>query len=342
MIYTVRLEQTARETKRMKYNPVFDTFSEKDYECSAKRPYGWIMESGTPPCDHLDALVMTDRDCRLGDVIQVRPVGVFYRHDHDHKLVTVPLYRSENDFSELPETEREELLHTYPVVFGDEGWFGREKAEEIIAGFMAKKKRKTIITVQHTQSEHHVNGRIGAWGNWNLTETGRRQAYGIGRFLQNEIADKDYHMYVSDLNRAVQTAEEINRTLGLVPEVREILREVNAGAGNGQTRAWYRENKYPEHGYDPDYKPFDDAESDRELWARVYPFYQELISNGEENILVVSHGTTLSFLQSMLMGFGFEDIRRSRFNGCGGSVSRFGIDTDGKVTAYYINHWVGE
>ncbi len=341
MVYSVRLEQTSKERKRMKYNPVFNTFSEKDYECSAKRPYGWIMETGTPPCDHLDALVMTDRPCCLGEVIQVRVVGVFYRHDYDHKLVTVPLDRTETDFSELPENEQEELLHTYPIVFEDEGWFGREKAEEIIAGFMSKKKRKTIITVQHTQSEHHVNGMIGAWGNWNLTEAGRKQAYDIGKFLENEVADKEYYMYVSDLNRTIQTAEEMNRTLKLVPEVREILREVNAGAGNGQTREWYNQNKKPEHGYDPDYKPFDDGESDRELWARIYPFYQEIISNEKENILVVSHGTTLSFLQSMLMRYTFEDIRRSRFNGCGGSVSRFSINTDGKVTAEYINYRLG-
>ena len=35
--------------------------------------------------------------------------------------------------------------------------------------------RKTIITVQHTESEHHLNGHAGAWGNWSLTEKGRQQ-----------------------------------------------------------------------------------------------------------------------------------------------------------------------
>ena len=43
------------------------------------------------------------------------------------------------------------------------------------------KRRKTIITVQHTQSEHHVNGYIGAQGNWNLTELGKTQADHIGK-----------------------------------------------------------------------------------------------------------------------------------------------------------------
>ncbi len=36
---------------------------------------------------------------------------------------------------------------------------------------------KTIITVQHTESEHHLNGHAGAWGNWPLTKKGHQQAF---------------------------------------------------------------------------------------------------------------------------------------------------------------------
>ena len=38
---------------------------------------------------------------------------------------------------------------------------------------------KTIITVQHTESEHHLNGHAGAWGNRPLTEKGHQQAFEI-------------------------------------------------------------------------------------------------------------------------------------------------------------------
>ena len=69
------------------------------------------------------------------------------------------------------------------------------------------KRRKTIITVQHTQSEHHVNGYIGAQGNWNLTELGKEQARAIGRWLsEREHCDDSWLLYTSDLNRAFQTA----------------------------------------------------------------------------------------------------------------------------------------
>ena len=71
--------------------------------------------------------------------------------------------------------------------------------------------KKTIITVQHTESEHHLNGHAGARGDWALTENGRKQAFEIGRWLLNEGCDDGFVMYCSDQRRAAQTAEEINK-----------------------------------------------------------------------------------------------------------------------------------
>lgn len=31
---------------------------------------------------------------------------------------------------------------------------------------------KNIITIQHTQSIHHINQMIGGWGDWSLSELG--------------------------------------------------------------------------------------------------------------------------------------------------------------------------
>ena len=99
---------------------------------------------------------------------------------------------------------------------------------------------KTIILVQHTESEHHLNGHIGAWQDWQLTECGREQAFRIGEWLWDTGCDNTWTMFVSPQARARQTAEEINRTLGIAPVIREELREVNAGEGNGKPRGWYR------------------------------------------------------------------------------------------------------
>ena len=197
---------------------------------------------------------------------------------------------------------------------------------------------KTIITVQHTESEHHLNRHAGAWGNWLLTDNGRKQAFEIGKWLLNEGCADGFVMYCSDLARASQTAEEINKTLHLTPVMTELIREVNAGEGNGKPWDWYDEHKIPAgEGYDPDYRPFPDAESDRDLWNRIKPFYEQLINSPEDKILIVSHGCTLGFLQAMLMGFEFDDLRKARFSGRSGSISKFTVDPDGRVTANYIN-----
>ncbi|MBE6901991.1 MAG: hypothetical protein E7478_05910 [Ruminococcaceae bacterium] len=346
MVFTAKIEQTFAYPKRMKYISSTDSFIEKDcdslsYVRNVRQPYGWLVESGTPPCDHLDVIIMTDREFELGDTVSVKIIGVFCRNDGDHKLVAVLPDRDIEDFSQLSDTEKEDMHRLYPREDKGEGWFGRERAEEIINAFFTAPKRKTIITVQHTESEHHTNGMIGAWGDWELTARGRKQAFEIGKWLLYEDCDKCFNMYVSDLKRAMQTAEEINKTLLITPNVTDIIREVNAGQGNGKPREWYDANKLPRSdGYDPDYKPFPDAESDRELWDRLYPFYREIVGNDMQRILIVSHGTTLSFLQSMLLGYDFEDIAGFRFNGVGGSVSKFVIEPSGKVVARYINQRV--
>ena len=348
MIFTARIEQTYAYQKRIKYIAASDTFIEKEcdslsYVRGVKQPYGWITESGTPPCDHLDVIVMTDREFALGDMVKVKIIGVFYRGDGDHKLVGVLTDREIDDFSELSEEEKEDMHRMYPRADKDkgEGWYGREKAEEVIAEFFSKKKEKTIITVRHTESEHHVNGMMGAWGDWELTERGKEQAVAIGKYLSSEGCNSEYTMYVSDLKRAFQTAEGINQTLGLTPIVTDVIREVNAGAGNGQPREWYYSNKTPRpEYYDPDYRPFPDAESDRDLWNRLYPFYQQIVSDEQENIIVISHGTALYFLQVMLMGGTFRNIERIRITGSAGAVSRFTIKKDGNVIVSYLNQKV--
>lgn len=348
MIYTVRIEQTHHQQNRMKYIAQTDSFVEKRNVKSLgylknirQPPYGWIKESGTPPCEHLDVYVMPNKEYRPGDEDRVKIIGVFKRNDADHKLVGVLEDREVEDFSELTEAEKTDMQLLYPVEYPGEGWFGRQCAEEIVKEFFGRKRRKTIIMVQHTQSQHHVNGMIGAWGDWGLTELGKNQAYEVGKWLLREGCDKGFVMYTSDLNRALQTAAEINKTLGLQPVATDVIREVNAGKGNGQSREWYNANKRPEdEEYHPDYRPFEDAESDRDFWNRLYPFYQQIQSNQEEKILIVSHGIALSFLQSMLMGDSFRDIARRRFRGPSGSVSKIILEPDGRTVIQYINQGV--
>lgn len=146
MIFTAKIEQTKEYPKRMKYVAETDSFVEKEsyslpYARKVYQPYGWIKESGTPPNPHWDIIIMTDKHYELGDEEKVKIIGVFCRNDGDHKLVGVLTDREINDFSELTEEEKEDMHRLYPKAGEGEGWFGREKAEELI-------KEKTYLRRQ--------------------------------------------------------------------------------------------------------------------------------------------------------------------------------------------------
>lgn len=128
------VEQTYKYPMRMEYDPVTNSFHEREhkslaYERNFTKPYGWIKESGTPPLPHWDCILMTDREYELGDEVEIKVIGVFRRGDLDHKYIVVETLREIEDFSELTLEEKEELGRLYPRIREGEGWFGKDEAE---------------------------------------------------------------------------------------------------------------------------------------------------------------------------------------------------------------------
>ena len=46
---------------------------------------------------------------------------------------------------------------------------------------------REIIIVQHCESEQHVNGMVGSWRDWPLTQRGHAQADAIGAWLKEKL-----------------------------------------------------------------------------------------------------------------------------------------------------------
>ena len=157
---------------------------------------------------------------------------------------------------------------------------------------------KKIIKIQHTQSIHHTNGMVGSWTDWELSELGIEQANRIGKKLKEELAGKSFVMYSSDLLRAKQTAENVGKHLNLTPVLRKELRERNLGRCCGKSVQWMKENKEM-YEVTVDDKLFSDAESRRDEWNRLQPFFDEVMSSNDENIIIVSHGDLLSVFNTM-------------------------------------------
>ena len=188
---------------------------------------------------------------------------------------------------------------------------------------------KTIITIQHTQSVHHTNGMVGSWTDWELSELGVAQAEKIGEKLKAELSGRTFVMYSSDLLRAKQTAEHVGKHLGSEPILKTELRERNLGKCCGKSVQWLRENlECQEKNVDD--RLFSDAESRRDEWNRLKPFYEEIMANDEENIIIVSHGDLLSVFNAMFLGLDVEVINTCELFGLAGGVSYMFVNDEGK------------
>ena len=188
---------------------------------------------------------------------------------------------------------------------------------------------KNIITVQHTQSVHHTNGMVGSWTDWDLTELGKQQADNIGGNLKAELDGKDFIIYSSDLLRAKQTAEIVAQHFGVTPILKKELRERNLGKCCGKSVQWLRDNiECQEETIDD--RMFSDAESRRDEWNRLKPFFDSIMADGNENILIVSHGDLLSVFNTMFLGLNVESINNSEIFGLAGGVSQMFENNEGK------------
>ena len=137
---------------------------------------------------------------------------------------------------------------------------------------------KQIITIQHTQSEHHTNGMVGSWTDWHLTEYGCAQAECIAQRLLPLLQGKTWTLYSSDLLRAQETAAPLAKALGVETVLRMELRERNLGPAVGKSVQWLRENLEMQECTVDD-RLFREAESRRDAWNRLAPFFNEIIAS---------------------------------------------------------------
>lgn len=101
---------------------------------------------------------------------------------------------------------------------------------------------RKIIAIQHTESMQHVNGMVGSWQDWDLTELSLEQAKRMGKRLAEEAGHKEYVIYSSDLLRAKHTANIVAGFLGTTPVLTAALREMNLGEAVGKSKDWARKN----------------------------------------------------------------------------------------------------
>ena len=173
----------------------------------------------------------------------------------------------------------------------------------ILKGIVMKK----IYFVRHGQTQANVDGIMSGWSNHPLNEVGILQAKEVAqKFKEEEYRDIE-RIYSSDLDRAYNTADEINKIIKVEHKVSKNLREVNYG--NIEDRSYFKRDEFAssvcknkDFAYE-DFlkKPFnikyDGGES---LYESVQRFSYEMdgIIDKHDSVLVVAHGMILSLWMS--------------------------------------------
>lgn len=138
-----------------------------------------------------------------------------------------------------------------------------------------------------------------------LSQKGFKQADLLGQRLAKYTIEK---IYSSDMVRALQTSNAINKYLNVEIVVRHNLREIDMGEC---TNGWDNiKERYPDfmekfssHVIDV---PYPNGECGKDVWNRSFTVINEIINIDFNNVAIVAHGGTIRALISGLLGLGQE------------------------------------
>ncbi|MEK7120664.1 MAG: histidine phosphatase family protein [Patescibacteria group bacterium] len=161
-----------------------------------------------------------------------------------------------------------------------------------------------LFLVRHGETEENSAGILMGHHHGVLTEKGKQQAREIAEILKNH---KFAHIYCSDLNRCIDTAEFIKEShLDTPLTFTKELREVNMGIFQGRKKVEVDWSSL--EGDVLDKRP-EGGESLRELRTRVSNFIRECYrKHPEDNVLFITHAGVIRQLVSHFTGMSSKDV----------------------------------
>lgn len=166
-----------------------------------------------------------------------------------------------------------------------------------------------IILTRHGQTLWNIEGRVQGSLDSPLTETGLLQARSLALRLKDEGIQ---HIYSSDSLRAVHTAEEIRRGIGLETlSLSSALREFSFGEWEGCVWRELRDSN-PEifklWDSEPHLVTAPGGENMELVTQRAWEFARRLTeTHKDETICLVTHGLTLKLLITKALGYGVHE-----------------------------------
>jgi probable phosphoglycerate mutase len=189
-----------------------------------------------------------------------------------------------------------------------------------------------LILTRHGETIENKKGINQGWLPGHLSGLGKKQAKLVALRLRNLHIDI---IYCSDLNRCLETANEIkkyHKNSRFIKENR--LRERCTGIFQGTVvnkSDWdiLKGDLYTN-------KP-KGGESFVEMWGRLKDFYKDLLENTDETILVIGHGGSICLLHGLISGkdlkYSLTKIEKLKNT----AITEFKVDSDGSFKLLVLN-----
>jgi len=176
---------------------------------------------------------------------------------------------------------------------------------------MPERNSTRLFLVRHGATQLSAEDRFAGATDVDLSDEGIFQAERLAERLAD---DSITAVYSSPLKRTVHTAAILANPHGLIPILRDGLREIDHGHWEGLTRAEVESQfaeEYAAWEEDPYTFAPEGGENGVSIIARALPVIREIVlQHRGENVLVVSHKATLRLLISSMLGFdgrGYRD-----------------------------------
>nr|WP_321355335.1 histidine phosphatase family protein [uncultured Draconibacterium sp.] len=191
-----------------------------------------------------------------------------------------------------------------------------------------------ITIIRHGETMWNVQKRIQGQRNSKLSENGITQA----ELVAKALAKREFDVLISsDLERALETANIINKQLLIPHKYSANLRERSFGIFEGKNFAEIEE-KYPE-----EYRRYKErnpefvvpgGESLQQLYQRVTSEIEAIAHKfKDQNVLIVSHGLVLEMMMYKTFNLKLDEPRTFSINNS--SISSFYIDEDN----WFLKEW---
>ena len=187
-----------------------------------------------------------------------------------------------------------------------------------------------IYLLRHGQTNLNKFRKYKSAADKEINELGKKQAELLGKRLEKYNIDI---IYSSDLKRAVQTSEIINKYINTDIIIKEELREIDMGQWdtlNMEDRFLSHEEYAKEWYKHQEDLPYPGGECGTDVCIRANRVIDEIIKSNYENIAVVTSAGTLAALISSFLGL--EQCKRFNMEIENCSISILKYNRDSKMT----------